>query len=89
MRVDIYRSSKHAAQFLSVPSGSKPTKVSLPAGIDFGVWQPFKQNKEIIAGEHRVALDAADVIRQIQAKGFALHGVEVRVKETPRRPAKG
>ena len=84
MRVDIYRSSKHPTQFLSVPSGSKPANVSLPAGIDFGVWQPFKQNKEIIAGEHRVALDAADVIRQIQAKGFALHGVEVRVEETPR-----
>jgi hypothetical protein len=91
MHIDTYRSSRYSLQFLSVPSRTDPASINLPTGTDFGTWQPFRQNEEIIAGEHHIAFDAADVIRQIQARGFALHAVEIRTEVTevhlPRRPS--
>ena len=74
MRIDMYRGSNRHAVLLSVPSGTDLSKISLPTVSNLGTWEPFQKNDEIAAGEHRIGVDAADVIAQIKAKGFALHG---------------
>jgi hypothetical protein len=83
--IDIYKNGARSTQYLSVPSGTDLATISLPDGSDFRAWKAVNRNQEITAGESHIAMDAADVIKQIEARGFALHGVavQVEIREVP------
>jgi hypothetical protein len=85
MRIDTYQNRANGNQYLSVPSGTDLAEIGLPDGSDFRAWRAVNLNEEIVAGESRAAMDAADVIKQIEARGFALHGVAywVEIREVP------
>ena len=87
MRIDTYQNTANGTQYLSVPSGTDLAKISLPDGFDIPAWKPFHRDQEIIAGESRVAMDTADVIKQIGAGGYALHraGFRVEITEIPKK----
>ena len=73
MFVDIYSSNKHFGKLLSVPSGAKGYKLPLGIDPDFGSLTLVNARLELVAGVPYGALDAADVIAQIKAKGYAFH----------------
>jgi hypothetical protein len=73
MLVDIYSSNKHFGKHLTVPAGDKGYKLPIGADPDFGSLKLVNARLEIVAGAPNNALDAADVIEQIEAKGYAFH----------------
>jgi hypothetical protein len=83
MKIDVYMSRKHKTKFLSVPTGADISKVNLPEDPDLqsSMLVHFK-TMDIQAGEHRVAFNADEVIRQINEQGFAKHGPGFNVTET-------
>jgi hypothetical protein len=43
---------------------------------------PHRKALSIDASDRRIAMDSADVISQIQDKGYAVHGIELRFIES-------
>jgi len=85
MKVDIYRSEKDKSKFLSVPSGFNVTTLSLPPEIDKDLLKlvPFKKGLELDPTKPRIALDEADVQKQIEDKGYAVHAVASKIEINP------
>lgn len=83
MKIDIYRSVKNHTLYYSVPSGSDV--VGLPFSSDIQQNgkppRPFKAQHEIVAGRPYVALNAQDLIDQIESKGYAVHGAKIEILE--------
>ena len=73
MLVDTYSSNKHFGKRLTVPAGPKDYKLPMGADSDFGSLTLVKARFEILAGIPNKALDASNVIAQINAKGYAFH----------------
>lgn len=89
MKIDIYRSATNSTKYLSVPSGADVGNLVLPANIDSDLLKlsPFKTPLEIRPEQPRIALDAADVINQINKNGYAIHGTTTTIDvKTTRQP---
>jgi hypothetical protein len=82
MKIDIYRSNTNTTKYLSVPAGTDVRNMSFPADFDKDLLRlsVFKSEHEIYPDVPYIALDARDVIRQIQEKGYATHGAKVEIK---------
>ena len=75
MKIDIYKSTKNGDKYLSVPKGTKVESLKFPDSIDPDLLtlSPFKTRLEIDPEKSHNALDQNDIIRQIEAKGYAVH----------------
>jgi len=81
MKIDIYKSVKNGTKYLSVPAGTDMSSKQFPADLDPDLLtlSPFKTSLDIQPGDHRAALDSADVVQQINDRGFATHTATVTV----------
>jgi hypothetical protein len=72
MKIDIYDSVMDTDKHLAVPAGTDVSTIAKRADFDCDLLD-VKINKtiDIQPGEHRVAIDSDDVIRQIREKGYA------------------
>jgi hypothetical protein len=79
MKIDIYRSATDGQKYLSVPAETDIGEFLFPGDLDADLKNvaPFKSNIEIIPGRRAVGLDPDDISRQIQANGYATHGVRI------------
>lgn len=75
MKIDIYTSTANGQKYLSIPVGSKIEAITLPADVDPDVLNlsPFKTRLEVDAEKPHNALDAKDIVQQINNNGFAIH----------------
>ena len=82
MKIDIYKSVKNGKKYLSVPENTDVTTIIFPNDIDQDLLtlSPFKTNLDIDPSSPRIALDANDVIQQIQKNGYAIHGTEFKIE---------
>lgn len=78
MKIDIYKSTKNGDKYLSVPKGTKVESLKLPESIDPDLLtlSPFKTRLEIDPAKSHNALDQNDIIKQIEAVGYAIHGAK-------------
>ena len=78
MKIDIYTSIKNGSKNISVPKGVKIDSISFPFDLDPDLLtlSPFRTRLEVIKGKAHSALDQDDVIKQIEAKGYAIHGAK-------------
>ncbi|MGH9552664.1 MAG: hypothetical protein ACRD3W_25010 [Terriglobales bacterium] len=82
MRVDVYSSRKSSSKFVSVLHGTNLAGVQSPADPDLHISNlSLFKTIDIQAEEKRAGFDAADVINQIEEKGFAIHGSKFIVNE--------
>jgi len=77
MKVDIYVSAKSSKKFLSVPSGTNVEKLKLPPDIDPDLLElkPSRKDVELNPSQPMLGLgknEIADVIAQIEEKGYAI-----------------
>ena len=82
MKIDIYTSTTNGNKYLSVLKGTKPENLDLPADIDSDVLNlsPFRTRLELNPSKEHNAIDQGDVLKQIEEKGFAIHGAKVNVE---------
>jgi hypothetical protein len=73
MLVDTYSSNKHFGKRLTVPTGSRDYKLPLGVDPDFGSMTLIRAGFEILSDTPHAELDTADVIAQIDARGYAFH----------------
>lgn len=78
MKIDIYTSTKNGEKHISVAKGTKIEDIVLPGSIDpeLLTLSPFKTRLEIDLSVEHNAVDQADVIAQIEEKGYAVHGAK-------------
>lgn len=78
MKIDIYTSTKNGEKYLSVAKGTKIEDLDLPSTIDpeLLTLSPFKTRLEVELSVEHNAVDQADVIAQIEEKGYAVHGAK-------------
>jgi hypothetical protein len=78
LKIDIYTSTKNGEKHLSVAKGTKIEDLELPDTIDPDLLtlSPFKTRLEIELKVEHNAVDQADVIAQIEEKGYAVHGAK-------------
>jgi len=76
LKIDIYTSIKDGSKNISVAKGVKIESISFPFDLDPDLLtlSPFRTRLEVIKGKAHSALDQDDVIKQIEAKGYAIHG---------------
>jgi hypothetical protein len=81
MKIDIYNSTKAGNKFISVEKGTKIESLILPANVDpdLLVLSPFKTRLEIEENKDHFALNVKDIIEQIHAKGYAIHGSHLEI----------
>ncbi|HWZ63658.1 MAG TPA: hypothetical protein VNX02_11590 [Steroidobacteraceae bacterium] len=84
MKIDIYRSLTNAGKYLSVPAGTDVEKFKFPPDLDKDLYKlsPFKTRLEISPDKARIGLDSAAVEKQINEKGFAIHGANIQIAVT-------
>ena len=82
MKIDIYKSTKHGNKYLSVPQGTEMERLQLPDSIDSDLLtlSPFKSSLELDPSKSRIALDQADVMKQIEQNGYAVHDAKIEIK---------
>ncbi|NRB42909.1 MAG: hypothetical protein HRU20_31305 [Pseudomonadales bacterium] len=78
MKIDIYTSAINGSKYLSVAKGIKIEELELPADFDADLLSlsPFRTRLELIEGKPHNALDQDDVIKQIEANGYAVHAAK-------------
>jgi hypothetical protein len=78
LKIDIYTSTKNGEKHLSVAKGTKIEDLDLPDSIDPDLLtlSPFKTRLEVELKVEHNAVDQADVITQIEEKGYAVHGAK-------------
>jgi len=71
-------STKNGDKYLTVAKGTKVDALELPDTIDPDVLtlSPFKTRLELIPGKEHPALDLADILKQIEENGYAIHGAK-------------
>jgi len=74
LNVDIY-STNVDNTFISVPQGTEITSIDFSADIDTGITEVelSKAGLQLDPAEPRMGLDQADIIAQIEQKGYAIH----------------
>lgn len=82
MKIDIYTSIKNGEKYLSVAKGTKLESLELAGSIDpdLMVLSPFKTRLEINPEKTHPALDQEDILKQIEAKGYAVHGAKITIE---------
>lgn len=82
MKVDIYTSTKNGEKYLTVAKGTKLESLQLPEDIDpdLLILSPFRTRLEINPEKEHKALDGVDVVKQINANGYAIHGAKTAIK---------
>ena len=76
MKIDIYRGKKNQYKFISVPFGTDVTTLDIEnLDSELAVVHLFKGEHEIEKGKPLIAMDADDIIKQIEEKGYAIHAV--------------
>jgi len=81
MKIDIYRSNKTTKKYLSVPAGTDVRNLILPEDFDPDLLtlSVFKSEHEIVPNVPYIALDSNDVIKQIEERGYAVHGAKIEI----------
>lgn len=76
--IDIYRSSTDRSKYLSIPTGAELGEMVFPADTDSDLQSVslYKPNVTIEAGKTAVGLDVNDILSQIDARGYACHGLK-------------
>lgn len=88
MNVDIYRCTKHRLKFISLPTGTNIKTFAFPADLDKGLLHVAKLKSVALDPEKPlVGMDVHDVMAQINARGFAVHGVEIAFEESTKGAA--
>lgn len=84
MKIDIYTSTSNGAKYLSVLKGTKLDSLELPADIDSDVLNlsPFRTRLELDISKEHNAIDQADVLKQIEDNGYAVHGAKFTIDVT-------
>ncbi|MGS2718073.1 hypothetical protein ACVBE9_07870 [Eionea flava] len=84
MKIDIYTSTKNGNKHLSVAKGTSLESISLPNDIDSDLLtlSPFRTRLEVLKDKTHPALEQNDVIAQIEAKGYAIHGAKSTITLT-------
>lgn len=82
MNIDVYQSASDSSKFLSVPAGAdlKKIPISEEKSKVYGDVKLFKKNISVNAGDKKIALNADEVISQIQTNGYAFHGAKIEIK---------
>jgi hypothetical protein len=82
MKIDIYTSSKSGEKFLSVPKGTRIEALELPDSIDPDLLtlSPFRTRLEIDVNKEHPYLNQENIITQIEANGYAIHGAKAFIK---------
>lgn len=82
MKIDIYTSTQNGNKFLSVPAGTKMDSFQAPEGFDADLLtlSPFRTRLELNPEKPQKALDQGDVLRQLNANGFAIHEAKYTIK---------
>ena len=82
MKIDIYTSSTNGAKYLSVLKGTKLDSLDLPKDTDSDLLNlsPFRTRLELDANKEHNAIDEADVLKQIEEKGYAIHGAKFTIE---------
>lgn len=76
MTIDIYRGAKNQYKFLSVPTKTDPSLLQIEnLDPDLAKVTLFKKEHEVEEGKPLIAMDADDIIKQINEKGYAIHAV--------------
>ena len=78
LKIDIYTSIKDGSKYLSVAKGTKIEALVLPDSIDADLLtlSPFRTRLVIDTRKTHPALDQDDLIKQIEANGYAIHGAK-------------
>ncbi len=78
MEISIYQSTKNRGAFISVPTSTdiETIQITEEEGKLFGEVKPFK-SITIDVSDNRVAMNAEDVLSQIEKKGYAVHGAKI------------
>ena len=81
MKIDIYTSVKDGSKNISVPKGVKIDSISFPFDLDPDLLtlSPFRTRLEVVKGKTHSAIEQDDVIKQIEDKGYAVHGSKMIV----------
>ena len=81
MKVDIYTSTKNGNKYLTVAKGTKLESLNLPDDFDpdLKALSPFRTRLEINPEREHTALDGVEVIKQINANGYATHGAKTQI----------
>lgn len=81
MKIDIYTSAINGSKYLSVLKGVKLDSLLLPAGIDADVLSlsPFRTRLDLDLSREHDALEHADVLKQIEEKGYAIHSAKFSI----------
>jgi hypothetical protein len=76
--IDIYTSATNGSKYLSVAKGTRIENLSLPADSDKDILSlsPFKTRLTLDLTKPHPTLDYAEVIAQIEAQGYAIHGAK-------------
>ncbi len=84
MKIDIYTSSNNGTKYLSVLKGTKIEDLALPADVDSDLLtlSPFRTRLVLEADKAHSALDQADIIAQLEEKGYAIHGAKFEITLT-------
>jgi len=82
LKIDIYTSISNGDKYLSIPVGTKIEELALPADVDAEILtlSPFRTRLEVDAEKPHNALDAKDIIRQIEKNGFAVHSSTQKIQ---------
>ncbi len=79
MKVDVYISTKNGDKYLSVPAGADVSQLDLPEelGPDLLSLTPMKTSLQLDLSRAMVGINQEDVIKQITAKGYVIHGTNM------------
>ena len=90
MKIDIYTSTKNGEKHLSVKAGVKLETLEIVDTLDpdMLVLSPFRTRLEIDPNKPHKALNGKDILKQIEASGFAVHGAKTKVKLTAKKKRK-
>lgn len=84
MKIDIYTSTANGTKYLSVFKGVKLEDLDLPADFDSDLLtlSPFRTRIELHDDKEHNAVDKADILKQIEEKGYAVHGAKFQIDLT-------
>ena len=71
-------STQNGDKYLTVEKGTKLEDLSLPSTVDSDILtlSPFRTRLEIKPGEEHSTLDSADILKQLEENGYAIHGAK-------------
>lgn len=81
MIVDVYRSTIDTDYFVTVPTGTDISALNLgTVNAKYAALALRDKAADFKASKELLAFDAADIIKQIEEKGYALHAISITVK---------